>query len=87
MAEPRSRESYRIDMTYRVKGLPNFRAFGAVVEGVDLRKQVSEEVVRFIKRDLLKHRLLIFRGQVSRTPRRRDSGVGGVQGNQRLKKG
>ena len=73
-------------MSYRVTGLPNFRAFGAVVEGVDLRKQVSEEVVRFIKRDLLKHRLLIFRGQVSRTPRRRESGVGGVQGNHRLKK-
>ena len=66
--------------------MPNFRAFGAVVEGVDLRKQVSEEVVRYIKRDLLKHRLLIFRGQVSRTPRQSLSDVGGVQGNHRLKK-
>jgi len=39
------------------------KQFGALVEGVDLSRNLSDATVNALKRDLYEHRLLIFRGQ------------------------
>jgi len=45
---------------YEVKPLP---LCGAEVVGIDLKTKINEEVIAKIKRDVTKHRLLIFRDQ------------------------
>ena len=39
------------------------RTFGALCEGVDLKRDVPEATIKTIKESLAKHRLLIFRDQ------------------------
>mmetsp|Transcript_7352 Transcript_7352/g.18854 ORF Transcript_7352/g.18854 Transcript_7352/m.18854 type:complete len:285 (-) Transcript_7352:165-1019(-) len=48
-------------MAYRLS--PLSKGFGATVHGIDLRAEVAQSVVAQIKRDLLRHRLLVFKGQ------------------------
>ena len=43
---------------------------GCEVFGIDLKKEVTEEVVKIIKNDVKKHRILIFRDQGIVPPQR-----------------
>ena len=43
---------------------------GCEVFGIDLKKEVTEEVVRTIKNDVKKHRILVFRDQGIVPPQR-----------------
>ena len=43
---------------------------GCEVYGIDLKKEVAEEVVKYIKDDVRKHRILIFRDQGIVPPQR-----------------